>query len=162
MAATLLRGGTIAPSEGMRDGIGSNPYSLLRVWRAAGRLSQVGIGACSCDKNRAVLQILLLVLLTCLLAPASATAHGDTVRLAFLAPDGRIDMLRSWDALERHLRAALPEFRLTVQNIPHAALHETIARGEVDFFVANSGLFVEVEAIHGVSPLATLISPYAL
>jgi two-component system, LuxR family, sensor histidine kinase TtrS len=109
-----------------------------------------------------VLRLLFLPLLIGVLVFAAPTARGDTVRLALLAPDGRVDMLRSWDKLERHLRAALPEHRLTVQNVPHAALHDAIANKEVDFFVANSGFFVEVEATHGVSPLATLVSPYAL
>lgn len=104
----------------------------------------------------------LLLLLNALPALGTPGAERETVRLALLAPDGRSDMLRSWDALERHLRSALPELRLSVQNAPHAALHDVVARGEVDFFVANSGFFVEVEATHGASPLATLVSPYAL
>ncbi len=109
-----------------------------------------------------MLRLLVLSLLTGVFAIAAPAARGETVRLALLAPDGRVDMLRSWNALERHLRDALPEHRLTVHNVPHAALHDAIARKEVDFFIANSGFFVEAEATHGVSPLATLVSPYAL
>lgn len=113
-------------------------------------------------KNRAVLRTILLSLLAGAAVLAAPWVRAETVRLALLAPDGQSDMLRSWDALEDYLRAALPEYRVTVQNVPHAALHDAVARKEVDFFVANSGFFVEVEAAHGATPLATLVSPYAL
>lgn len=112
--------------------------------------------------NRAVLRILSLLFLTFVNGLAATAVAQQTVRLALLAPEGRYDVLRSWGELERHLRAALPDVRWTVQNMPHAALRDAIANGEVDFFVANSGFYVEAEAAYGATPLATLISPYAL
>ncbi len=109
-----------------------------------------------------MLRFLLPLFVTAALSLGVSPAHSTTVRLALLAPEGRFDTLRSWDALERYLRTALPGVRLVVQNMPHAALRDAIANADVDFFVANSGFYVEAEAAHGAAPVATLVSPYAL
>ncbi len=100
-------------------------------------------------------------LLACV-ALAAGAATPQSLRLGMLAPEGSFDALRSWDFMEPYLALALPDVAVEVRRLPHGALRAAIHDGEIDFFIANSGFFVEAEAAHGASPVATLDSPYAL
>lgn len=100
--------------------------------------------------------------LFCCAALAAPVCGAELVRLGLLAPEGAYDALRSWGFLESYLTKALPGVTLEVQHLPHSAMRAAISRGQLDFFVANSGFYIEAEAAFGASPVATLDSPYAL
>ena len=95
-----------------------------------------------------------------LLAAAVAGADpGEPVRVGVLAPEGSEVALRDWASLEAHLAKAVPErsFRLTFLDIP--GLRRAAAAGELEFAVTNAGLYVELEAAHGASRIATIDNP---
>lgn len=71
-------------------------------------------------------------------------------------PTNAIHPVHSFDALRRHLQAALPEYAISFEMLERGRLDEAIRSDRLHFFVANSGTFVEAEAEHGATALATV------
>lgn len=97
-----------------------------------------------------------------LLAAAAAGADpGVPMRVGVLAPEGSEVALRDWAPLEAHLARSIPErpVRLAFLDIPE--LRRAAASGDLDFTVTNPGLYVELEAAHGASRIATIDNPQA-
>lgn len=91
----------------------------------------------------------------------AVSGSAFAVALGVLAPDGAEDAQQSWEATRAHLARTLGEpVDLRTYDLP--ALREAIAAGRVDFFIANSGFYVEMEVSHGASRIATLDTPPAL
>lgn len=100
-----------------------------------------------------------LALLALVLLGAGGTAHGLTVGV--LAPEGTRSAGQAWESTQAHLVAALPDQRIDLLYFDIPGLRAAVARGEVDFVLANSGLYVELEAAFGASRIATLESAQA-
>lgn len=91
------------------------------------------------------------------LAPLGACA----VSVAVLAPEGPAVAQRLWETTRSHLGASLGqpvEFRY----LDIAGLRAAVAADAVDFALTSSGLYVELEAAHGASRIATLDAPPAV
>lgn len=96
--------------------------------------------------------------LACALALAGP-AHPFV--LGVLAPDGADDAVAAWEPTRAHLERSLGQ-PFMLRSLDLAALRTAVAAGTVDFFVANSGFYVEMEVAHGASRIATLDAPPAL
>lgn len=94
------------------------------------------------------------------LAAALAAGTAPAAVVGVLAPEGGALAGRAWESTRAHLEARLGEpVSLRFLDIP--GLRQAVAAGGIDFFIASSGLYVELEASHGASRIATLESPHA-
>jgi hypothetical protein len=98
----------------------------------------------------------LAAALAALLAAGPATAAVVGV----LAPEGGALAGRAWESTRAHLESRLAE-AVTLRFLDIPGLRQAVASGGIDFFIASSGLYVELEASHGASRIATLESPHA-
>lgn len=109
-----------------------------------------------------MLAVLMLGVLTLAGAFAAGAAEPREIRVSILAPEGTSDVLHEWRFVASMLQAALPGLTVRAEELDETSLRSRVARSETDFFIANSGFFVEMEAAHGAAALATVDSPNAL
>jgi putative nucleotidyltransferase with HDIG domain len=101
---------------------------------------------------------LLLILLgwTCLFPPqAQAVAE---VRIGLLAKRGSAIDVKLWTATADYLTTHLPEYRFRIVPLDFTEIHDAVGEAKIDFVLANSAFYVELEKIYGVSRIATLIN----
>jgi two-component system sensor histidine kinase TtrS len=106
-----------------------------------------------------VLRILFAPVL--ILAAAAATpvaAQADTVRIAVLAFQGSERAAQDFEPTLAHLNATLAPHHFELAALDPAGIELAVAEHTVDFVVTNPGDYVELEAGHGVTRLATLES----
>lgn len=89
-------------------------------------------------------------------------ADAAAVTVGILAPQGEIQAAQAWSELAEVLHAALPERQFVLKHFDLPGLNTAVAGAQVDFFIANSGFYVNMEAAHGARRIATLQSPQAL
>lgn len=95
--------------------------------------------------------------------PEPPIARGTRVRFGVLQFEGASSYRRNLDnvqdSLVEYLRATTPQ--LTIDVVPFhssAELKEAIRRHEVEFFLASSGLYVEMQP-YGARDIGTLVAP---
>ncbi len=109
--------------------------------------------------TRLHLRGLLLVALLCWLAlwdAGAALAAAQEVRIGVLARRGPEQALRMWSPTADYLNARLPHYHFTIVPIDFDAMMPAIKAGDVEFVLANSSYYVEMEARYGVSRIVTL------
>jgi two-component system sensor histidine kinase TtrS len=99
---------------------------------------------------------LIAAALLCL--PACA---AQALTVGVVAPEGEARAIQVWASTHAHLAAALADERLRFRYYDIPGMQAAVARAEVEFVIANSGLYVELEHAHGASRIATLQSPRA-
>jgi len=104
---------------------------------------------------------LLSVAAGCGAAGAQAQVGPQPVQIGVLAPQGPAQAAQAWAHLEPYLEAAVPGRRFEIRTFDLPDLSRAVAARSVDFFIANSGFYVDMEAAHGASRIATLESPQA-
>ncbi|MBT5109386.1 MAG: PhnD/SsuA/transferrin family substrate-binding protein [Rhodospirillaceae bacterium] len=99
-----------------------------------------------------------MALAICLVSGVRAEKHlkDKTVAIGVLAFRGADKALRDWTPTADYLQTALPGYRFRIDPLPLAALREAIVARRIDFLLTNSGSYVDLEARHGVSRIATL------
>ncbi|HOX90071.1 MAG TPA: PhnD/SsuA/transferrin family substrate-binding protein [Burkholderiaceae bacterium] len=102
---------------------------------------------------RPSLRLLLLLALIAVAAPAAAVTVG------VLSPEGGARAEAQWRSTREHLRRALGDPDVAFRHYDFPGIKAAVARGEVEFVILNGGLYTEIEAAHGVSRIATLLSP---
>lgn len=88
--------------------------------------------------------------------PAGATAARKPVKIGVLAHRGAAAALKMWNPTAEYLTATIPDHSFTVVPLGFREIAPAVARGEVDFVLANSSIYVELEAHSGVSRIATM------
>lgn len=91
-------------------------------------------------------------------AAGPVPVRADTVRIAVLAFQGSERAARDFEPTLAHLNAALPQHRFELTPLDPAGIELAVTRHTVDFVVTTPGDYVELEAGHGVTRLATLES----
>lgn len=81
------------------------------------------------------------------------------VRVGLLGYRGAEHAVVEWDATLRHLQAALPGHVFSGVAFDLPGLRAAVQAGAVDFVITNPGHYVELEAAHGVSRIATVETP---
>ncbi|MDP2005804.1 MAG: PhnD/SsuA/transferrin family substrate-binding protein [Rubrivivax sp.] len=114
--------------------------------------------------RRTPLRRLIAHLSTAAVLALGAPAHADdaAVTVGILAPQGEIQAAQAWAQLAEVMHAALPERQFVLKHFDLPGLNTAVAGAQVDFFIANSGFYVNMEAAHGARRIATLQSPQAL
>lgn len=101
----------------------------------------------------------LLLLLALMAASPVQAADPVEVRVGLLAYRGAERAVSDWDPTLRHLEASLPGhvFKGVASDLP--GLRAAVAAGTIDFVITNPGHYVELEAGHGVTRIATVETP---
>lgn len=95
------------------------------------------------------------VLLLWLLGAGSAWATQE-VRIGILAKRGAEQTSVRWQPTADYLSARLPEHRFRIVPLDFKRIYEVAARHEVDFVLANSVIYVDLEVRYGASSVVTL------
>ncbi|MBF0309019.1 MAG: PhnD/SsuA/transferrin family substrate-binding protein [Magnetococcales bacterium] len=98
-------------------------------------------------------RLFLLVVALALTFPAMA---GESVRIGVLANRGIEVAARQWNPLGEYLHRAIPELDFQIVPLDFTALYPTVASGELEFVIVNTGQYVELETLHGISRISTL------
>ncbi len=140
LARLLMRRGACP----MHSGVAVSVF-LLRLFTAFAPLSRV-------------LPLLSAVLAVCLLAaPAGAEATGE-VRIGLLAKRGSATDLALWQPTADYLTAHLPDQRFQIVPLDFTEINDAVRTARIDFVLANSAFYVELEKLHGANRIATLIN----
>ncbi len=114
-----------------------------------------------CTAIRAFARILLLVpalLAFCLLAVAAHAQAPTEVRIGLLAKRGSATDLALWQPTADYLSARLPDHRFRIVALDFTEIHDSVRSGRIDFVLANSAFYVEMEKLHGAYRISTLIN----
>jgi PAS domain S-box-containing protein len=97
-----------------------------------------------------------LLLLALLLAGPSPAWAAELVRIGVLANRGFGQCHLEWDSTAEYLTNALPGRRFAIVPLTFADVPKAVAKGEVEFIICNSAMYVELEIGSNVTRIATL------
>ncbi len=101
----------------------------------------------------------LLVLIVVLFAgtgPAALRADDKEITVGVLAFRGEERARERWAQTTDYLTSAVPGYTFRLVPLDLHAMHDSLARGELDFVLTNPGNYVELEAEYGITRIATL------
>lgn len=93
-----------------------------------------------------------------LFQPYLLLAGPQVISIGVLAKSGEDIAVERWSATADYLSTALPDYRFKIVPLGFNEIHEIVQQGRVDFVLANSAFYVELEKLYGVSRIATLIN----
>ena len=91
-----------------------------------------------------------------LFRPVQADAAKKQVKIGVLANRGAETTLKLWTPTADYLTANVPRYSFSIVPLGFHEIGPAVARGDVDFVLANSSIYVELEARYGVNRIATL------
>jgi PAS domain S-box-containing protein len=80
----------------------------------------------------------------------------DLLRIGILAKRGRRKCLDRWEPTAEYLTEHIPGKRFTIVPLDFDEIDYFVQKEKIDFLLANSAIFVKMDAKYGLSPLATL------
>lgn len=98
--------------------------------------------------------MLCLALLVSAVFAAGAQAE---IKIGVLAKRGAPKAMEKWGATGAYLTGKMGE-KVTIIPLKFTAIEPMVKGGQIDFMLANSAFFVEMEKMYGVSAVATLIN----
>ena len=98
----------------------------------------------------------LSVLFAFLIAAGPSGASLSSVRIGVLAHRGHDEAMHMWSATADYLSAALPGRTFVIVPLDFNAIGPAVRYGNVEFVIANSSLYVELEALYGATRIATM------
>lgn len=91
-----------------------------------------------------------------LLFLSASTAAAETVKIGVLAKRGAAHCLKKWSPTAAYLSRALPGHIFEIVPLDFDRVAPEVEAGRVDFILANSAIYVELENRFGVSRITTL------
>lgn len=88
----------------------------------------------------------------------SLAGEIQEVRIGVLAKRGHGIALQKWSATADYLTKALPVHRFQIVPLDFTEIHAAVKEARVDFVLANSAFYVELEKLYGVNRIATLLN----
>ncbi|MBI4882215.1 MAG: response regulator [Planctomycetes bacterium] len=122
----------------------ARPEAVRRVWRACVRIAGM---------------ILAAALLAAGADPSGAAfdaGGGGTARIGVLAENGAERCHEDWDATAAYLSATVPGWRFEIIPLGFDDVCGAVERHEIEFILANSSFYVDLEMLHGANRVATL------
>jgi ABC-type phosphate/phosphonate transport system substrate-binding protein/serine phosphatase RsbU (regulator of sigma subunit) len=102
----------------------------------------------------------ILSALLCLIATVAASqetgARADTVRIGVLAHKGHDYCLQSWTPTAEFLTSEIANTKFEIVPLAFEDVNKSVQDGRVDFVIANSSIYVELEIKYWVSAIATM------
>jgi len=115
---------------------------------------------CTTGSLATVRQVTVGLLLACaLLFSMVASVAAETkkeVTIAVLALRGNDAALKTWSATADYLAQKIPDTTFRIVPYDFKTIGPAAQRGEYDFVIANSSIYVELEALYGITRIATL------
>ncbi len=105
------------------------------------------------SKKIIVLASVMLVSLLCL-----GDGHAGTVRIGVLAKNGPEKALKKWKATGDYLTSRLNGDTFEIVPLGFDAVYPAIEKGQVDFFLVNSSMFVTAKKKYGARAILTMIN----
>ena len=99
----------------------------------------------------------LFIALLFILATSGTTRADDIqIKIGVLANRGFEQCIEQWGATADYLTDQIPEYSFEVVPLDYDEILLAVEQGKVDFVLANSSLYVELEVMYKVSRLVTL------
>ena len=92
------------------------------------------------------------------LIAAPSMAAAKTVKIGVLAKNGPVKALKMWKATGEYLNGELSGYTFEMVPMGFDAVNPAIEKGDVDFFLVNSSMFVTAKVRYGASAIATMIN----
>lgn len=99
---------------------------------------------------------LATVMVICLYAVNLAQAGDQTARIGVLAKRGTEKCMQQWSATAEYLSDAIEGYAFTIVPLSFDEINAAVTRGQVEFIIANSAIYVALESKYGVNRIATL------
>lgn len=93
-----------------------------------------------------------------LMALVSIASAAETYKIGVLAKNGPVKALQMWKATGEFLTAKIPGKTFEVVPLDFDAVYPAIEKGEVQFFIINSSMFITAKMKYGASAVATMIN----
>ena len=94
-----------------------------------------------------------------LFSPGSVLGSPEapkTVWIGVLATRGAQQCLKRWGPTAEYLTREIPGYSFQVRPLTYRDVAPAVARGELDFVLANPSLYIELEHLYGASRIVTL------
>jgi phosphate/phosphite/phosphonate ABC transporter binding protein len=101
-------------------------------------------------------KILILGAITLLMT--ASIAASETYKIGVLAKRGPVKAMKQWKATGEYLTAKITGKTFEIVPLDFDAVNPAIEKGDVDFFLVNSSMFVTAQVKYGASPIATMIN----
>ena len=99
---------------------------------------------------------LLVFSVISLVTPSFSESSASEVKIGVLAYRGKDEAVRMWSRTASYLSAAVPGENFVIVPLDFQEIGGAAGAGKVDFVIANSSIYVELEAQYGVNRIATL------
>nr|WP_320193299.1 response regulator [uncultured Desulfobacter sp.] len=88
--------------------------------------------------------------------PTNTFSNTNLIKIGVLVKRSTDNCLKKWSPTAEYLSNSVPDYSFKIVPIDFKNISRKVANGEVDFILANSAIYVELEVLHGVNRIATL------
>ncbi len=99
---------------------------------------------------------ILIISLSLFFACLSATGYSQEINIGVLAKRGDEVCLAKWSATAHYLSEQLAGYKVQIVPLDFAEIVPAVEGRHIDFILANSAIYAGLEAVHGVSCIATM------
>jgi len=104
------------------------------------------------------LLIRIFILIFFFFLQTGVLSGAQTVKVGVLAKRGPEYALQKWSQTADYLTASVHGFQFEIIPLGFQEIHTAVEEETIDFVLANSAFYVELEKLHGVGRIATLIN----
>ena len=103
------------------------------------------------------LKYFFALLVTCAIALGNTAVAGD-YKIGVLAKRGAAKAIKQWGATAEYLTQQIEGDTFTLVPLDFEQVFPAVEKGEVDFFLVNSSMFVTTQVKYGAQPVVTMIN----
>jgi phosphate/phosphite/phosphonate ABC transporter binding protein len=101
------------------------------------------------------------IVLFCLFAVSVfANTQFDVVKIGVLAKRGDTITLQRWQPTAKYLQERIANYRFEIVPLSFEQIDNAVRRAEIDFIIANSAIYVQLEHKYEISRIATLLNRF--
>lgn len=90
------------------------------------------------------------------MAASITLANDDQIKIGVLAVRGHELCTQKWSPTAKYLTSKIPDKTFVIILLDYEQIYSCVEKGEVDFILANSSYYVEMEKWYGINRIATL------
>ena len=102
-----------------------------------------------------IIKVSVLAVLICL-CTLNVSAQDQVIKIGILANQGYDDCLKKWEPTATYLTKKVHPYTFQVVPLSFSEIEEAVRNQRIDFVICNPGIYVEIEALHGASRIATV------
>ncbi|MEO5359234.1 MAG: PhnD/SsuA/transferrin family substrate-binding protein [Nitrospirota bacterium] len=103
-----------------------------------------------------IVRIMLVMLISPVLYGAVSADDLQDVRVGVLAHMGKDHCRESWQPTMDYLTTHIPGYRFNLVPLSFVEIDSAVKTGSVEFIIANSSIYIELEVKHRISRIATM------